>query len=101
MTDHVMETVTFKLNADGDRAAFADAARAMNAYVEGCPGFIARRLSCTAEGLWIEQIEWASMDDARAAAAGIGDAPVNAPFLQAIDGPSATVMHSQLMVAVN
>ena len=100
MTKHVMETVTFKLNEGTGRREFADAARTMNAWVEAQPGFVRRRLSCTDDGTWVEQIEWASMDDARAAASKIGKEPANAPFLQAIDGPSAKVLHLQVEVAV-
>ena len=97
----VMETVTFKLNEGTSRDEFAEAARGMNDWVAAQPGFVRRRLSCTEDGTWVEQIEWASMDDAKAAAAKIGREPGNAPFLTAIDGPSAKLMHSAVEVAIN
>jgi hypothetical protein len=101
MTKHIIETVTFRLKDGVDPAEFTKSATAMNAYVTGCAGFIARRLSCNADGLWIEHIEWQDMDAAKGAAAGIGAPEGNRPFLSAIDGPSVTMSHTELKVSVN
>lgn len=101
MPRNIIETVTFRLKDGVDPAGFTKSATAMNAYVTGCTGFIARRLSCDADGLWIEHIEWQDMDAAKAAAAGIGVPEVNRPFLSAIDGPSVTMSHTELKVSVN
>jgi hypothetical protein len=101
MPNHVIETVTFKLNDGVSREAFAKAAHAMSAWVTNCDGFVARRLSCGADGTWIEYIEWADMTAAKAAAAGIGKEPGNADFLSAINGPTVIMMHSELEVSVN
>ena len=98
---HVMETVTFKLNEGTSRDEFAEAAKGMNDWVAAQPGFVRRRLSCTQDGTWVEQIEWASMEDAKAAASRIGKEPGNASFLKAIDGPSAKLMHSEVEVTIN
>lgn len=101
MPNHVIETVTFQLNGGVSRADFAKAAQAMNTYVTGCAGFVSRRLSCAEDGTWVEHIEWTDMDAAKAAAAGIGKEPGNAEFLSAINGPTVTMMHSELEVSVN
>lgn len=101
MPNHIIETVTFRLKDGIDHADFAKSANAMNAYVTGCAGFIARRLSRGADGLWIEHIEWQDMASAKAAAAGIGVHEGNRPFLSAIDGPSVTMTHTELEVSVN
>ncbi|KEJ96573.1 hypothetical protein SAMN05444149_103530 [Pseudosulfitobacter pseudonitzschiae] len=101
MTKHIIETVTFRLKDGVKPADFAKSATAMNAYVSGCTGFIARRLSYNADGLWIEHIEWQDMDAAKAAAAGIGAPEGNRPFLSAIDGPTVTMTHTELEVSVN
>lgn len=101
MPNHIIETVTFKLHEGISREAFAQAAAAMNAYVTDCAGFVARRLSCSDNGIWVEHIEWADMASAKAAAAGLGQVPSNAEFLSAIDGPTVTMMHSELEVSVN
>ncbi|WP_244867843.1 hypothetical protein [Vannielia litorea] len=96
-----METVTFKLKPDVDRSNFEAAARAVNAFVRDRDGFVARRLSCSSDGLWTEQIEWQSMAAAKGAAAAIGTAPGNAPFLEAIDMASVTVWRGEIALAVN
>ena len=101
MPNHVIETVIFKLHEGVSRQSFANAARAMNAYVSGCAGFVLRRLSCAQDGTWVEHIEWADMESAQAAAAGISTDPGNAEFLGAIDGRSVTLTHSELEVSVN
>lgn len=101
MTSHIIETVTFKLNDGVSHEQFLKAAQALNAFVESRTGFVARRLSCSAEGLWIEHIEWADMDAAKGAAAAIGSVEANRPLLSAIDGASVAVHHSALEIAVN
>ena len=101
MSKNVIETVTFKLNEGVSRDEFIASAKGMNAWVEARDGFMHRRLSCTADGTWIEHIQWADMDAAKAAAAEIGKAPGNANFLSAINGPTVQLIHSELEVAIN
>lgn len=101
MTKHVMETVTFRLIDSVSREDFAQAAIAMTDWILTQPGFVNRRLSIAGDGTWVEQVEWASMHDAKAAAAAIGKAQGNMPFLKCIDGPSVQIRHSELEVAVN
>ncbi|MFN9162942.1 MAG: antibiotic biosynthesis monooxygenase family protein [Alphaproteobacteria bacterium] len=101
MSKHVIETVTFKLNEGVSREWFAEAAQAMNGFVRAQPGFIARRLSCSEGGEWIEHIEWADMEAAKAAASKIGSVESNRPFLSAINGPTVTMRHTELEVAIN
>jgi len=101
MAQHVIETVTFKLNEGVEPAAFVAAAKGMGDWIQAQPGFVRRRLSCAEDGTWVEHVEWADMDAAMAAAALIGKEPSNASFLQAIDGPSVKMMHSALEVSLN
>ena len=98
-TPHTMETVTFRLNENVTREEFTAAAREATETIRTFDGFVARRLSVSDEGLWIEQIEWRTLDDAKAAAARIGSETALRPFLSAIDGPSATMHHSTLEVS--
>ncbi|OCW57688.1 antibiotic biosynthesis monooxygenase family protein [Hoeflea olei] len=100
MSKNVIETVTFTLNDGVSREDFVAAAMAMSAWVKERPGFLARRLSCTEDGTWIEHVQWADMNAAKAAAAEIGKAPGNAGFLAAINGPTVQLMHSELEVAI-
>ena len=101
MAKHIIETVTFKLNAGVDRADFIASAETMNDWVATRPGFVHRRLSCGPDGTWIEHIEWDTMENAKAAAAQIMSAPNNAGFLMAIDEGSVQMSHSELEVGVN
>jgi hypothetical protein len=98
MNKHVIECVLFRLAANANRSAFVKAAEDMNAWVNQQPGFIARSLSCTEQGEWIEHIEWASLEDARSAASKIGQAEEVRPFVTVIDGSSLTMRHAVLEV---
>lgn len=100
MAQHVIETVTFRVEDGISKEAFLKAAEMSTAFVTAQPGFVRRRLSCTEDGLWIEHIEWESMADAKAAAAAIGKTESVRPFVGAIHGPSVTLMHSILEVSV-
>lgn len=101
MTKHVMETVTFKLKEGVTREDFVAAAEKMVGFVTAQPGFVSRRLSCTEDGEWIEQIEWSDLAAAKSAAAAIGSVEGNRPFLSAIDGPTVQMRHSEIEVSVN
>lgn len=100
MQQHVIETVTFKLNAETKHSDFVAAAIKTVRWVEQQPGFIQRRLSVCDDGTWIDYIEWNNMDAARAAAAGISKEPDNADFLEAIDGSSVKLRHSIVEVSL-
>ncbi|NRA88706.1 MAG: hypothetical protein HRU28_15255 [Rhizobiales bacterium] len=91
MTKHTIETVTFKLNDGVSSETFVKDAQAINDFVSKRNGFISRRLSCDDEGFWIEHIEWKTLEDAKAAAAEIGNEPALAPCMEAIDGSSVKI----------
>lgn len=101
MAQHVMETVLFSLVPGTDPGAFLKLAEAVTAYLNRCPGFVSRRLSCIEDGRWIDQVEWEDMNTAKAAADGFYSDPGNAEFLQAIHTPSINFMHSTLEISVN
>ena len=101
MSKQIIETVTFQLNDGVSPQDFIAAAAGMNDWIESRPGFVHRRLSRTAEGTWIEHIQWQDIAAAQAAAAQIGTAPGSAPFLSAIDGPTVQLMHAELEVVIN
>ena len=96
MNDPIIEIVTFKL-ADGvSEAAFLETVPASNDYIKTCPGFLARRLSKSADGTWYDHLEWASLEAAYAAARGFETEPRLAPFVQAIDFTSTKMHHNVL-----
>ncbi len=100
MAKHVIETVTFRLVHGASAAEFLKAAEQATAFMLARPGFVRRRLSCEENGTWIEHVEWASMADAKSAAAEIGrDAHARA-FVRAVDGPSVRITHSALKISV-
>lgn len=101
MSKHVIETVIFKLEDGVSKGDFIKHAETMRPFVEDQRGFVHRRLSCTSDGTWIEHIEWASMDDAKSAAANIGTSELTREFGKCISGPSVRMMHSELEVALN
>jgi hypothetical protein len=97
---HVIETVTFRLIEGVSPEQFLEAAQQATAFMTTRPGFLRRRLSCEENGTWIEHVEWASMADAKAAAAEIGKSENARAFVRAIDGPSVRLTHSDLKVSV-
>lgn len=101
MTKHIMETVLFKLTNGVSKQQFLTTVPASTAYMENRSGFIARRLSHSDDGQWIEQIEWATMEDAKGAAANLGKNDALKPFLESIDGASVSVHHTTLEVSLN
>jgi hypothetical protein len=101
MTKHTIETVTFKLNNAVSREAFVEAAQAISVFASKREGFVSRRLSCNDEGLWIEQIEWKTLEAAKSAAAEIGNDPTLGPCMTMIDGPSVELHHTTLEISLN
>lgn len=101
MTKHTIETVTFKLNDGVTREAFAESAQAITDFAQKQDGFVSRRLSCSDDGLWIEHVEWETLEAAQAASAKIGQEPTLEACMKAIDGPSVVLHHTTLEITVN
>lgn len=99
MSSHVIETVTFRLMDGVSQEHFLEAAQQATAFMTARPGFLRRRLSCEQNGTWIEHVEWASMADAKAAAAEIGKDEQARTFVRAIKGASVKITHSELKVS--
>jgi hypothetical protein len=94
---HSIELVTFRLTPGTDRAAFVENARRTEAVVRRQPGFVARMLTESPDGLWSDIVTWASQADAKAAAASVMSDPDFAPFVAMIDGPTVRMSHSALV----
>lgn len=97
----IIECVLFKLNDGVTKEEFISAAEKSNQFVASQPGFVTRRLSCSEEGQWLDHIEWQSMESAKNAAEKIGSDESALPFISLIDGPSVSMFHLGLEVAVN
>lgn len=98
MSQHVIECVLFRLVEGTDPAIFAKDAADLNTWISRQPGFIARTLSCAADGEWIDHVTWASMEDAQAAAAKLMLAPEAEAFMSAINPSSVAMRHATLAV---
>lgn len=101
MSMHVIETVIFNLEDGASKHDFIKHAETMRPFNDGQSGFVHRRLSCTHDGTWIEHIEWASMNDAKRAAANIGKSELTGEFGACISGASIQMMHSELELSLN
>ena len=85
----VIETVTFRLAADVDEAAFLEADRRVQTdFVYRQPGLIRRTTARGRDGDWIVIVLWRSEDDADAAAARSGNHPATSEFTALLDEPS-------------
>lgn len=101
MTKNIIETVLFKLEDGIDSETFSASIAGSTAFMESCPGFIARRLSSNADAQWIEHVEWETPEAAKAAASRIGSDPNTQDFVKCINGPSVQMFHTELVVALN
>ncbi|NSX53304.1 hypothetical protein [Parasulfitobacter algicola] len=101
MKKHVIETVIFQLEDGVSKKDFLKAASCSTDFAIAQPGFVAWRLSCTDDNIWIEHIEWKTMVDVKNAAAKIGKIEAVMLFLKCIKGPSVKLMHSDLEMALD
>lgn len=100
-TAPVAEIVTFRLIAGTEPPAFLQAARATEPLLRAQPGFLRRRLTCDADGLWTDHVEWRDLATAQNAAAAVMRAPAFGPFMALIDGPSVTLRHATIALAMD
>lgn len=101
MQKHVLETVTFKLKEGVALDSFLKAAQPTVDYVKGCKGFLQRRLAGKPGEQWVEAIEWASMADAQAAAAGFSQIENIESFMSMIDETSLNMQHSEVQLSMS
>ena len=99
MTKSVIEEVRFKLAEGVEDAAFLSQIDAMRPWLMAQGGFVRRRLSKGDDGTWLDHLEWASMDEARAAGQALMGEPSLAPFMACIDPASVSLRHSPLAAA--
>lgn len=90
-----LEIVTFRAAAGIGPAALLAAAQATDAAVRRLPGFLHRRLSCGDDGQWTDLVVWASLAEAKSAAATITSDPSFAPYMAAIDMASVAMRHER------
>jgi hypothetical protein len=101
MSDAVIELVLFRTRPEVTEDAFLAVADGATRFLEGCHGFVRRRLARDADGQWADQVEWRSMADALAAADKFNDDPATQPFVAAIEPSSVTLRHLGVRLAVD
>lgn len=94
----VAEIFTFRLKPGATADAFADAARNTLPVLRAQGGFIRRRLSLGADGLWTDWIEWQDTESAQAAMAAVETAAPFGPFMAMIDERSLVMRHDPIIV---
>ena len=100
MSEHVIETVTFRL-ADGlSETDFLKSAEAASSFLKSCPGFVSRRLSAGEDGVWLDLVEWTSADAAKTAIAKAAKTPGLAAFLASAAPGSEEMALRRLRIAV-
>jgi hypothetical protein len=97
----VAEIVTFRLIPGSTAQAFLHAARATEPLLRAQPGFLRRRLTQGADGLWTDWVEWQDLAAAQTAAETVLHAPAFAPFMALIDGPTVTIRHAPIALAMD
>ena len=93
----VMEIVTYKLKPDTDIAAYMDAARATETFLQSTGAVIRRALTVDADGIWTDVIEWRSLSQAKAAEAEAMQRPEFGIFFSSIDDSTVSLRHADIV----
>lgn len=93
-----LEIVSFRLK-NADKAAFLGANDAVNAWMRRQPGFLQRQLGLEPDGTWTDIINWASRDEALAAAEQMGRDAGSLPAMLMIDPASVVMRHADIQAA--
>ncbi len=99
MPNRVLELVSFQLVANADEETFLKASQAVDTFCRTQPGFISRRLAKSEEGGWVDCIEWLDMECAQSAAKAMPKADGVGPVLSAIDMPTVSLRHLDVMTS--
>jgi hypothetical protein len=92
----VLELVSFHLIPGTPPATFVAMAQATEPVLRRQPGYVSHRLVHTADGQWIDIVEWQSLAHATEAAKIVLADPAIAPFVAAIDMATVTMSHPAL-----
>ena len=92
----VAEIVTFRLASAVSPEEFRAKAAGIDPHLVETGAMIRRCLSCDADGLWTDHIEWISMEAAEAAAKEVLALPPAAPMLSAINPETVTMRHAPI-----
>ncbi len=100
MTNRVVEVVTFKLMPGVSDADYVEATAKTGEFIGRMRGFIDRRLSKGADGVWMDYVIWADLAAAREAGAKFPQAECTADVIRMIDPATLVMRHeTQMWVA--
>ena len=92
-TPGAVEVVLYRTRPDISETQIIDASDALQMDLEDCPGYLSRRLLRTQDGLWVDMVEWLSLQQAEAAAAAIMERPSAAHFMALVEESSIQMLH--------
>lgn len=99
MSNHVIETVSFKLNEGITDEQFLATTKPVIKFLQAQPGFVARQLSSDGEGQWLDHVEWESMEQAQAAAVKFQTEASLAAVGGPLDFKTVVMTHSKLILS--
>ncbi|MEO1492114.1 MAG: hypothetical protein AAFV19_08175 [Pseudomonadota bacterium] len=97
IANQVVEITTFRLNDGVEDTAFLALSPAITEFAQAQPGFIRRFLTQSEDGVWMDYVHWATLEDAQAAQAAFPQQPQLGPLMAMIDPTSLTMDHQALM----
>lgn len=91
----VIETVRYRLKDGATTEEALTAWQDSQSFARAQPGFLGRTLAMTAEGEFLDQVQWASMEEAKAASANFDPAqyPELLGLVQVLDESSMVMTH--------
>lgn len=92
----VLEIVLFRSRDGVANEDLREAARQAQPEIATLPGFLGRELGQAANGTWLDQVRWSSMEAAQAAAQSVMTHPACAAYFRLIDEGSIVMHHYEL-----
>jgi hypothetical protein len=92
-TVKAIEVVVFKMNPAVNETEALVALRSLQKLVEIQPGFVSRQLSKNEEQVWMDQVQWESLNDAKLAAKQLMQIPEAVEVFSKIDNQSIQMFH--------
>ena len=89
----IVEVVQFKAKPGVSDAQIRAAADALQRDVDGLPGYMRRRLLKSADGQWIDIVDWTGLDEALQAAEAIMARPSAQGFIDLVEPESIIMLH--------
>ena len=92
----VLEIVLFRSHDGVASEDLREAARKAQPEIAALPGFLGRELGQAANGTWLDQVRWASMEAAQSAAQAVMTHPACGAYFRLIDEGSIVMHHYDL-----